>query len=267
MKKTLIALLVFVTISGFLIKDNKQIDDGLSIIKKVNARDEGERLSQNVFIKMMDRRGKTQERELAFYRNDYSDQRKSVIFYKSPANVKGTSFLTYDYQSTAKDDDQWLYLPALRKTRRISAANRGDYFLGTDLTYEDVKLGTKIGESDYNFKFIENSQLDGADILIVDGTPKSDKIKKELGYSKVKYWIDKEIMFPRKIEYWDVAGNKLKVVEFKDVKKVQDIWTVHRIEAENIKTNHKTTFLFNQLDYQTKLEEELFTEESMIRGL
>lgn len=237
------------------------------IVTKVNARFEGAQLTQKVNIKMIDKRGKVQERSLIWYRRDYADQRKSVIFYQAPANVKGTSFLTNDYHAQSKEDDQWLYLPALRRTRRISAANRGDYFLGTDLTYEDVKLAAKIGAKDYTFRSLETQKMDGRSLFSIEGTPKNEKIAKELGYSKVVYLIDSEIFIPRKITYWDIAGNMLKEVIFSDVKKVQGIYTMHRIEAENFKTQHKTSFQFNDPDYATELSDELFSEESMIRGI
>jgi outer membrane lipoprotein-sorting protein len=240
---------------------------GISIVKKVNERFEGEQLTQQVNITMIDKRGKKQERSLVWYRRDYTDQRKSIFFYKSPANVKGTSFLTYDYNMTDKDDDQWLYLPALRKTRRISAANRGDYFLGTDLTYEDVKLTSKIGEQDYNFTIKEEISKSGIDYIIIEGIPKTEKIARELGYGKVVYSIDKEINMPRMIQYWDISGNELKVIQFSEIRRVQDIWTAHRINAENFKTDHKTIIHFQEADYQTIVSDEMFTETTMTRGL
>jgi outer membrane lipoprotein-sorting protein len=237
------------------------------IVKKVNARFEGNQLTQKVNIKMVDKRGKTQERSLTWFRKDYKDQRKSVILYQAPANVKGTSFLTYDYHTQSKEDDQWLYLPALRRTRRISAANRGDYFLGTDLTYEDIKLATKIGANDYTFSAKGNQSMEGRTILVVEGIPKNAKIAKELGYSKVIYLIDSEIFMPRRITYWDIAGNKLKEVNFNEIKKVQGIYTMHGIEAQNFKTSHTTSFRFNDPDYETSLGDDLFSEEAMIRGI
>jgi hypothetical protein len=240
---------------------------GSELVSKVNQRDEGQQLTQKVNITMVDKRGKTQERSLVWYRKDVPEQRKSVIFYESPANVQGTAFLTYDYFIHENEDDQWLYLPALRRTRRISAANRGDYFLGTDLTYEDVKLATKIGANDYHFKTIGKSEINGTPVYQVEGIPKNDKIAKELGYGKVEYLINQKILIPVEINYWDIAGNELKTVKFSDIKQIQGIHTVHRIEAVNFKTNHKTTFLFNDPDYQSELADDLFTEQSMVRGI
>lgn len=240
---------------------------GDQLVEKVNKRDEGQQLTQSVRITMVDKRGKTQNRTLVWYRKDYSGQRNSVIFYNSPANIKGTSFLTNDFHSPDKEDDQWLYLPALRRTRRISASNRGDYFLGTDLTYEDVKLATKIGANDYHFKLIGELIKDGHTLFQLQGFSKTTQIAKELGYSKVEYLIDKKLMMPRVIKFWDIAGNVLKTVEFKDIRLVQGIYTAHQIDAINLKSDHKTTFIFKAPDYETPLADDLFSEQAMIRGI
>src|SRR5688500_10008912 len=125
------------------------LTSGDEIMQKVNARDEGKQVVQNFSMELVDKNNKRQSRDTKTYRKDYKDQRKSIIIYDNPSNVKGTAFMSFDFQATGKEDDQWLYLPALRKTRRISASNRGDYFLGTDFTYEDIKLGTKVSMADY----------------------------------------------------------------------------------------------------------------------
>ena len=95
-------------------------------------------------MELIDRRGKSRVRETMGYRRYYGEEKRTVLFYQSPTNVRGTGFLTYDYPNADTDDDQWLYLPALRKVRRISSSDRGDYFLGTDFTYEDIKKETRI---------------------------------------------------------------------------------------------------------------------------
>ena len=118
-----------------------------------------------------------------------------------------------------KDNDQWLYLPALRKTRRISAAHRGDYFLGTDMTYEDINPGNKLSVEDYDYKYLKSEMVDGHQSYVIEGIPVDDKTAKELGYSKAQAWVDIENAMIRKAEYWDIAGNHLKTLQVKDIKK------------------------------------------------
>lgn len=238
---------------------------GNQIIENVNKRDEGAQLQQNFKIELIDKRGKSQMRETIIYRKDYNDQRKTKIIFTAPSNIKGTGFLTFDYTTSQKDDDQWLYLPALRRTKRISAANRGDYFLGTDLTYEDIKKGTKISTEDYNFKTIGEETIDNHKCYIVEAMPKDSKIGKELGYNKVHFFIDSKIWISRKSEYWDIAGNHLKTLKTSKIEKIDNIWSVLKIEAINHKSEHKSTLTNSGVNYKVNLNDDIFTETSLVR--
>lgn len=237
------------------------------IMKHVNSRDEGNHVIQNFNMELVDRNNKKQLRETKIYRKDIKDDRKTIIVFTNPANVKGTAFMSYDYKPVSKEDDQWLYLPALRKTRRISAANRGDYFLGTDFTYEDIKLGSKMSESDYKRATLREEVVDGKKCLLVESIPVNEKVAKELGYSKVHQWIDPEIWFIRKSQYWDIAGNLVKTTTATDIRKIDGIWTLHNLVAENHKTGHKTFISFSKVDYKTVVSDDLFSEESLLRGV
>jgi len=89
-----------------------QLPDGDEIARRINARDEGVAVARNLTMQMTDRRGKTRTRETRGFRKYYGSDKRTVIFYLKPRNVKDTAFLTWDYADTNKDDDQWLYLPA-----------------------------------------------------------------------------------------------------------------------------------------------------------
>lgn len=261
-----ITLFCLITLTIGVIKA-QNLPSGIEIAKKTYERNEGISLQRNLIMELKDKRGKTRVRRTKAYRKYFGSEKRLAIFYESPTSVKGTAFLTFDYAEPSKDDDQWLYLPALRKTRRISAANRGDYFLGTDLTYEDIRLETRISTVDYDYQTIGKEQFDGTECYIIDATPKTSKIAKELGYSKGKYWVDSKLFILRKAESWDIAGNFLKTVVIKDIKKVQDIWTYHTINVVNHKTGHETTFKTEQNDYQSVLSDDYFTEEALVDGI
>jgi len=243
------------------------LPSGDEIAKNVNARDEGEYVSRNLKMEMMDKRGKKRVRETRGFRKYYGEEKKTVIFYLSPKNVKDTAFLTYDYPEANRDDDQWLYLPALRKVRRISASDRGDYFLGTDFSYEDIKKESKIGIEDYNRKTLGEEEIDGHACYVVESIPVDEKTAKELGYGKIKSWIDKDIWITRKSEFWDVKGNFLKTTNISDIRKVDEIWTVHKMEVNNHKTGHSTVFTFSDVDYKTPVDDSIFTERVLRKGI
>jgi outer membrane lipoprotein-sorting protein len=267
MKLQFLKLIPVMAILAPLFCISQSLPSGDEIAEKINARDEGKQMVQDFSMELIDKAGKTQSRDTKIFRKDYKDQRKSIVIYSNPSTVKGTGFMSFDYSATNKDDDQWLYLPALRKTRRISASNRGDYFLGTDFTYEDIKLGSKVSISDYKRKTLKEETIDGHKCYLVESTPVNEKIAKELGYSKVHQWVDAQIWLIRKAQYWDVGGNLLKTTLITDVKQVQGIWTIHKLRAENHKTNHKTNILFKNVNYQVNVSDNLFTEESLERGV
>ena len=240
---------------------------GDEIAQRINARDEGEAVSRNLTMRMIDRRGKERVRETRGLRKYYGDEKRSVIFYLQPKNVKDTAFLTYDYPKAAVDDDQWLYLPAMRKVRRISASDRGDYFLGTDFTYEDIKLETKVSIEDYTRKTIGEDEVDGHHCYVVETLPVDDETAKELGYGRVEQCVDDKIWMVRRSRFWDTRGKELKTIVTKDIRQVQDIWTQHRIEVENHKTGHRTVFTFSEVDYATGVRDGVFTRKAIRRGL
>ena len=247
--------------------DSNKLPSGEQVAININSRDEGEAVSRKLSIEMRDKRGKTRHRETMGYRKYYTAEKRTVIFYLSPKNIKDTAFLTFDYNDPELEDTQWLYFPALRKVRRISASDRGDYFLGTDMTYEDIKLETRVSTADFNYQTLGTCNADGKPGLEIEGTPKTKRIARELGYSKTLSCVDNTIWMVRQSQFWDIKGNRLKTVSISNIKKVQGIWTQHNIDVENHKTGHSTKLIFSAVDYQSPVPDDIFTTNAIKRGL
>lgn len=262
----LILLIFLYSTVTYPLDANEELLTGDEIALRINDRDEAVFVSRTIIMELVDRRGKKRIRETRAFRKYYEDEKRTTIFYVNPKNIKDTAFLTIDYPAPEKDDDQWLYIPALRKVRRISASNRGDYFLGTDFTYEDIKKENKVDINDYKRTTIGEEIIDSHKCYIVEAFPINDNVAKELGYSKVHQWVDTEIWITRKAIMWDVKGNLLKTIQFSDIRKIQDIWTVHQIDVKNHKTEHKTLFTFKDVDYLSEIKDELFTKQALRRG-
>ncbi|MEZ0152278.1 MAG: outer membrane lipoprotein-sorting protein [Candidatus Reddybacter sp.] len=273
MQKFILFTSLFTIFSGPLLAENavsnnkNKLPSGEQVATNINSRDEGEAVSRKLSIEMRDKRGKTRHRETMGYRKYYAAEKRTVIFYLSPKNIKDTAFLTYDYNDPELEDTQWLYLPALRKVRRISASDRGDYFLGTDMTYEDIKLETRISTADFNFQTLGTCSADGNSGLQIEGTPKTKKIARELGYSKTLSCVDNKIWMVRHSRFWDIKDNLLKTVTISNIEKVQGIWTQHNIDVENHKTGHSTKLTFSAVDYQSAVPDDIFTTNAIKRGL
>ena len=240
---------------------------GEQIAKNINARNEGISQSRRLQMILTDKRGKERIRETISYRKYFGDEKRTVIHYLTPRNVKKTAFLTFDYADADKDDDQWLYLPAMRKVRRISASDRGDYFLGTDFTYEDIKKESKVTLEDYTRKTLREEMLETNPTYVIEAIPVNAEVAEELGYGKIIQWVDKNIWMTRKSEFYDTRGKLLKTTLFKDIKQVDSIWTAHRLEVDNHKTNHKTVFIFTDVIYDKEVRDDFFTQRAIRRGL
>lgn len=266
--KTFIMILGLILVSLLSVKVYSQsLPSVQTVVKNINERDEGQFVTRTITLELIDKRGKKRIQEVLSFRKYYGKERKQFFLYQNPSNIKGTAFLTYDYPETEKEDDQWLYLPAYGKTKRIPASNKGDYFLGTDLTYEDIRNEGKISESNYNYQIIEETIIDGHTCYIIEGVPKNEKIKKELGYGKIKAHIDSKIWMARKVEFWDETGNLLKTMEIKEIKKISNIWTAHVIYVKNHKTTHQSYLRFSNVDYSSTIEDYIFTQETLVNGI
>lgn len=245
--------------------------EAMTVVSNINAVDDGEYVSRDLIMTLTDKRGKVRVRETKAFRKHYDNEKRTILFYKKPSNVKGTSFLTFDYKEAKKDDDQWLYLPALRKVRRISASDRGDYFLGTDFTYEDMKLEGKLDITDLDFAILKTEKLTIVDdnsyqSLLMSGTPKNTTIAKELGYSRTEFWVDTKTWLIVKAKYWDLKGKLLKTLISRDIRLVDDIYTRHEMTIKNSKTSHQTTFSFSNVNYKVLVKDSLFSKRAMMQG-
>jgi len=217
---------------------------------------------------LVSRGGSERRREARFLRREEADGvRRVAVFFTAPSNIRGTAFLTWDHPDPSRDDESWLYLPALRRSRRIAVADRGHSFVGTDLTYEEVKKETRLSLADYRWKRLADGEADGAPCHLVEAVPVDDETSRELGYSRVEYCVDPEPWLVRRADYWDLAGRPLKSVHVDRVRTVQGIATPHRVQATNHQTGHRTVFEFRGADYRTPLPERLFTERQLRQGL
>jgi hypothetical protein len=239
---------------------------GEEIVRRVNARDEGESVSRTWGMELVEKDGTIRARTLRSYRRRFADEKRAVLFFEDPPTVKGTALLTFDYADAARPDDQWFYLPALRKSRRVALAERGRAFLGTDFSFEDMKRETQLSLDDYNWQTLGEEVVGGHRCFVVEATPVDERVARELGHGRVRVRVDAEIWFPRFAEYWEPGGAPQKTIRLFDIEKVQEIWTAQRIEAENLATGHRTTLHFREIDFRTQIPEELFSEAALRRG-
>ncbi len=247
-----------------------QTDDGLdadTIARTVYERNEGTTTRQKMVMRLINRSGSVRTRDTRVLRLRDDEARRTAIFFQAPTNVKGTAFLNYDYLAPDRTDDRWLYLPAMRRVRRISAADRGDYFLGTDLTYQDIQDSTKFPLEDYTFARRGMETFEGIETILLEAVPKTEKIADELGYSRILARINPANWMPVKADYWDTNDNKLKTITLEDQTEIQGIWTAMRVVAVNHKTGHRTELIYSDVVYDVEIEDRELSPSALRRML
>jgi len=186
---------------------------------------------------------------------DGVDYMRTVRFL-SPADIKGTATLLLEH--SGRDDDLWIYLPALKKVRRLSAANKRDSFVGTELSYGDV-IGHKPEEWDH--RRLADAELGGTMCYVIESLPKTDTVKSNSGYSKRLSWIRKDNFVPTRVDYWDLRGALLKRISAGDIRPVGSAgkWQAMRSDAVNLQTGYKTEITFDEFKADQGLGNEYFT--------
>jgi hypothetical protein len=186
------------------------------------------------------------------------DGDKSLTIFDEPRDVQGTALLSFTHKSG--DDDQWLYLPALKRVKRISSSNKSGPFMGSEFAYEDI---TSQEVEKYTYKYLRDDKLDGMDVFVVERYP----VDKESGYTRQVAYIDKEHYKERKIEYFDRKNSALKTLTLGGYKLHKDkFWRPSDMYMENHQTGKSTRLLQTNFDFDAKLTERDFDQNSLQRA-
>jgi len=261
-------ILLTISLSSTLLLANQAKD----IMQQVLDRDDGDKIITNMQMQLIDKNKHKRVRDMKTYSIDIGKDEKKLIFFLSPSDVKNTAFLTYDYRDDTKDDDQWLYLPALNKTKRIPASDKDSSFMGSDFSYFDM---TKPNLDDFNFKILKESVVKRKNskmkVWVIQITPKSKEIIDETGYTKSVAYVRKDNFMITRAKYY---LKKAKRVKYMDVKKVQkidgiDVATITTMTTKKGKTTlHKTILIQSDVKMnQESVKESMFITRTIEKGL
>jgi hypothetical protein len=237
------------------------------VMVKVDARDDGDRMTSNMEMLLIDKKGKQRVRELRRFVRDVGADTHSLLFFLRPSDVKDTGFLTYDYDDASRDDDQWLYLPALRKSKRIASSDKSGSFMGSDFSYSDM---TARDLDEYDFKLLKEVKVAGHKVWLIQSTPRSEATIKETGYTKSVTFVRQDNYVVVRAIHWQKEGNKLKYQDIKKLELIDGIWfatETHMTTKKGKQTLHKTILKFTDVAFNQPMDESLFTVRSLEKGL
>lgn len=233
---------------------------GLEIVQKVYNRPAGEDMKGDLTMIIENSRGNQRIREIKQYVKDYGDMEKKIMFFKAPADVRNTSFMSWSYTDENKDDDQWIYLPALKKIKRISSDSKSDYFMGSDFTYDD--LGDRHPLEDTH-TLLREETIDGKETYVVESIPKDE----EYMYSRTLTWVVKDSWIGLKKEFYDEDEELLKILTVHDQIESDGIIILTNVKMTNVQRDQSTVMAFSNVEVNSGLADNTFTERMMRRGI
>jgi len=237
---------------------------GTQIMQKVEDQQSFASQLSKTKMTLIDKRGKTRERELVRYSKDYSGAQgidaKTLILFEYPADIRGTGLLLWSYQDVEKDDDRWLYLPALKRIRRIVGESKNDYFMGTDFTYDD--MGDRKVEEDTH-TLLGQEEIDGQLCYKVESIP----VDEEDMYSRKISWILPDKWLMTRVEFYEKDKELLKILTASQHSEVDGIWTSFYLHMENLKENHQTVIEVSETQFNLDLKDQTFTSTALQRGM
>ncbi len=236
--------------------------------EKLTARQIMEKVAENrkpdgseavMTMEMYNAKGQKRVRKFALITKLYEGGKteKKLSRFIEPADVKGTGLLTFDYDK--KDDDIWLFMPALRKTRRIVSSEKSKSFMGSEFSYWDMNIPNL---DDFNYKIVKEEKLKGVDCWVLETTAKNEDVADEAGYQKQVLWVGKPDFAPRKGLFYDLDGELLKELSTQNVKLIDPQKKQYRpmvMEMKNKQSGRRSVLRINKIEVNRNVKDDYFT--------
>ena len=234
-------------------------EKGLAIAVEADKRDTGfEDFTASMVMELRNKQGDVSTRTIRLKTLEViGDGDKSMSIFDKPADVSGTAFLTFSH--AIKPDEQWLYLPALKRVKRINSKNKSGPFMGSEFAYED--LASQEVEK-YTYKYLRDEQLNGVDCFVIERYPAYE----HSGYTRQLAWVNKDKYVAEKIEFYDRKNDLLKTLINSDFQQyLGQYWRASEMTMENHQTGKSTILKWEGYTFKTGLEDKDFSRNSLQR--
>lgn len=209
-------------------------------------------MQARITMRLINAQGKERKRDMTLLRRNTGGEgeQRYFIYFHSPTDVKGTSFMVW--KSLQHEDDRWIFIPAIKLVRRIAADDKRSSFVGSDFTYEDVS-GRDV--EDETHTLLRSEEIGGRPASVIESRPKA-----VVDYARRLSWIDREHGLPLREEYYDARGEKVREFTADKVEQIGGQWTVTARTMRNLQTGHRTETVFEAVRYDVGLADDLFSE-------
>ncbi|WP_449246780.1 outer membrane lipoprotein-sorting protein [Desulfarculus baarsii] len=269
MKKWAMSLIVTMVAAWFggLICSAEAGMTARQIMEMVDARDDGDNMTADQEMILIDKNGHKRIRRMKAFSKDKGKDTLKLMFFMEPADVRGTGFLTYDYYLGERDDDQWLYLPELKKVKRIASSDKSSAFMGSDFSYADM---TKRVVAKWNYKLLKTMDIGGKSCWLIEATPVNDEVEDRYGYEKSVLFVRQDIFMVVRGVNWCKEGGEIKYLENVTIEQIDGVWVSTQTKAKttrNGRVMHQTIFNQRNTRFGQDIKEEFFSTRQLEKGL
>ncbi|MBK7406694.1 MAG: outer membrane lipoprotein-sorting protein [Saprospirales bacterium] len=252
MKTTLILAIL---VSALLFPTHTWAQDARQLSDKAGQAIDFDGMEMVATLKITDAKGNERQRQIANASKKYGNTSKTLMKFLSPSDVKGTAMLIFDYED--KSDDMWIYLPALRKTRRIVSSEKSKSFMGSEFSNADM---SKPNLDQFSYRLLGSATLNGKDCWKIEATCKDEGVEEEYGFSRKISFIEKSTYLTQQIEFYDLDGELFKVMTMSKYQKQSNgKYFAFLLEMENIQNGRKSVISIDKFQLGTSIEESYFS--------
>lgn len=261
----LLSTLILLSAIGGLIAYDYDVPAAQSALEIMQRQRELQRVTdeeETWLMKLVNKDGATKERRIVSYAlTGKHDLSKLLVRFLAPRDVENTGLLTWEAKNG--NDDQWLYLPATKRVKRIPAAGKKNRFMGTNFAFEDLRPENL---QLHAYTFVGSERVEGWDCFVIEAAPATEKLLADSGYSKRTLWIRKDNYFTAKSAYYDKKGRLEKIATARQlVNVIGTIWRADEVEMRDVREDTKTIVVVESRAINRGLKESLFTEAALIR--
>jgi len=232
--------------------------DPRQIVEEAERRSDSQSQRYEGTLRVIDDKGKTTEKRWEYDRLGSHGSSKAVLRFTAPAEVKGVALLILNHSD--RSSDQWMWIPAINRERRIALQDRSTRLFGTDFSFEDIE---ERDTNQYDYRLLGEESVDGANCWKLESTPRQSKVSQ---YSHSYVWIRKDNYALVRIENYN-KDQLVRRAHYTDIRNVQGVWTAHEIDMHDLKRNSHTVLKIEKLQYNLPLKDDGFTLQALRREL
>jgi hypothetical protein len=235
------------------------------ILHDVKFRADGDTRKSEISMTLTSKDGFERVRHLTMVEADNGEDSKSLVYVGAPADVAGIGVLLHAYgEKSDREDDIWIYIPAMKKIKRLSSRNKRGRFVSSEMSFADLE---RLQLSDFTYELLGSEDINGVSAEKIESKVADNEALFKTGYSRKVTWVDRTRDLIVKEEYYDDQGHHLKTMMADKVEQVDGFWTVTQLHVLNAQTGDSTKLVLNSIEYNLPVNEAQFTKVALKRGL